>query len=157
ESDESVEEFREHLKHFVRTFLEGTVTVRGILRVVAEALGLRIEDEYADMESWWRGGRSSSIRVVRRLEDAAPMLLGVDRHDERGRGARPAEVTSEPHASDPIDLGPGAVLHLRVDDGPPESVPLPSSGSLEELAAAIAGAVGRPIARVEGRRLRLSS
>src|ERR1044072_1559263 len=32
-ADESVEEFREHLKRYVRTFLEGTVTVQGILRV----------------------------------------------------------------------------------------------------------------------------
>ncbi|MCP4708207.1 MAG: hypothetical protein GY869_06255, partial [Planctomycetes bacterium] len=30
--DESVEEFRQHLKRYIRTFLEGTVTVQGILR-----------------------------------------------------------------------------------------------------------------------------
>ena len=37
--DESVEEFREHLKNYVRTFLDGTATVRGILRVAADTLG----------------------------------------------------------------------------------------------------------------------
>src|SRR5262245_52330480 len=42
--DESVEEFREHLKRYVRTFLEGTVTVQGILRITAETLGLTIAD-----------------------------------------------------------------------------------------------------------------
>src|SRR5215468_5926361 len=39
---ETVEEFREHLKHYVRTFLEGTTTVQGILRISAEALALHI-------------------------------------------------------------------------------------------------------------------
>src|SRR5207244_1450794 len=34
--DELVEQFREHLLRFVRTFLEGTVTVQGILRISAE-------------------------------------------------------------------------------------------------------------------------
>src|SRR4029453_16335577 len=42
---ESVEEFRDHLKRYIRTFLEGTVTVQGILRVTAEALFVRIADE----------------------------------------------------------------------------------------------------------------
>src|SRR2546430_1540799 len=36
--DEDVEEFRAHLKRYVRTFLEGTPTVQGILRLVADAL-----------------------------------------------------------------------------------------------------------------------
>src|SRR5262249_18909276 len=52
-ADESVEEFREHIKRYIRTFLEGTVTVQGILRIVAEALGLRILDQYAEMDTWW--------------------------------------------------------------------------------------------------------
>jgi hypothetical protein len=54
--DEGVEEFREHLKRYVRTFLEGTVTVQGVLRVAAEALGLTIADAPEELESWWRRG-----------------------------------------------------------------------------------------------------
>ena len=42
-ADEDVEEFREHLKRYIRTLLEGTVTVQGLLRVTAEALALRID------------------------------------------------------------------------------------------------------------------
>src|SRR5712691_10171890 len=53
DSLESVEEFREHLKHYVRTFLEGTVTVQGVLRIAAEALGMRIADETEELDRWW--------------------------------------------------------------------------------------------------------
>ena len=49
--DESVEEFRDHLRRYVRTYLDGTVTVQGILRITAEALGLHIEDDALD--TWW--------------------------------------------------------------------------------------------------------
>src|SRR5271169_6045314 len=43
-ADETVEQFRAHLKRYVSTFIDGTVTVQGILRIVAEALDLDIAD-----------------------------------------------------------------------------------------------------------------
>src|SRR5260370_1341365 len=67
--DESVEEFREHLKHYVRTFLEGTVTVQGILRITAEVLGLHIADSNADLSAWWQW-RGSALVTVNARGDA---------------------------------------------------------------------------------------
>src|SRR5258708_39941542 len=52
--DESVEAFRDHLKRYVRTFIEGTVAVQGVLRVAAEALGLLIADSYDELDTWWK-------------------------------------------------------------------------------------------------------
>src|SRR5689334_4614487 len=63
--DETIEEFRDHLKRYVRTFIDGTVTVQGVLRVSAEALGLRIADSYDDLDSWWK--RSEEVLVTTQL------------------------------------------------------------------------------------------
>ena len=59
-ADETVEEFREHLKRYVLTFLDGTVSVQGILRIVAEALGLHISDTYAEMDTDRKSTRLNS-------------------------------------------------------------------------------------------------
>src|SRR5688500_5597043 len=48
--EETVEEFRARLKSHVRTFLEGTTTLGGVLRVAADALGLRTEEA---LDGWW--------------------------------------------------------------------------------------------------------
>src|SRR5579859_192054 len=77
-SDESVEEFRDHLKRYIQTFLDGTVTVQGILRVTAEALGLHIADKYEDMDTWWGRKHDELITVEPRGEDAAKLLFGVE-------------------------------------------------------------------------------
>ena len=74
-ADESAEEFRDHLKRHVRTFLEGTVTVTGLLRVTAEALGLHIEDDALD--TWWTRADPVLVTSTGRGDDAAPLVLGV--------------------------------------------------------------------------------
>lgn len=87
--EESVEEFREHLKRYVRTFLDGTVTVQGILRVTAEALGLHIADAYDQMDTWWTRGNETLITVEPRGDDAARLLFGVDAASVSGQAVRP--------------------------------------------------------------------
>ncbi|HEX8135520.1 MAG TPA: hypothetical protein VF880_19080, partial [Actinomycetes bacterium] len=74
--DESVEEFREHLRRHVRTFLEGTVTVQGTLRVAADALGLRVADADADLDAWWDRPTDLLVDAEPRGEDAAGLVLG---------------------------------------------------------------------------------
>ena len=92
-ADESVEEFREHLKRYIRTFLEGTVTVQGILRVTAEALGLRIAYAYEDMDTWWTRADDGLITVEPRGDDAAELIFGVKVATAAGSPVCPARVT----------------------------------------------------------------
>ncbi len=76
---ESVEEFRDHLKRYVRTFIEGTVTVQGILRITAEALALRINDAPEQMDSWWVRGENSVVTTVEPLGHDALNQLNFEK------------------------------------------------------------------------------
>ncbi|MEZ4664699.1 MAG: hypothetical protein R2911_44770 [Caldilineaceae bacterium] len=91
---EGVEEFREHLKRYIRTFLEGTVTVQGALRITAEALGLHIADDYAELGAWWTRGQPDDELVTVELpgHDAAPNLLGTDSLITHGVAETSAQV-----------------------------------------------------------------
>lgn len=113
--DESVEEFREHLKRYIRTFLEGTVTVQGILRVTAEVLGLPLADAYSDMDTWWT--RDSDALLIRspRRDNAAELLLGVRSLTVRGRAAQPAQVIGTVDLTNGVDLRDTPILSLEID------------------------------------------
>lgn len=138
-SDESVEEFREHLKRYIRTFLEGTVTVQGILRVTAETLGLRIADDYADLDTWWTRDKDQLLTIERRRDDAAELVLGVEAATVTGSPARPAQVTGEVDLGGGVDLRDVAMLRLKVNDEDPVEVNLaqdsedPASVQLNEI------------------------
>lgn len=138
-SDESVEEFREHLKRYIRTFLEGTVTVQGVLRVTAETLGLRIADDYADLDTWWTRDEGELLTIERRGDDAAELVLGVEAATMTGSPARPAQVTGKVDLSGGVDLRDIAMLHLRVNDEDPVRVNLaqgiedPASVQLDKI------------------------
>lgn len=142
--DEGVEEFREHLKRYVRTFLEGTVTVQGILRVTAEALGLTIEDTYEELDTWWRRDAEVLTTFEARGDDAAENLFGVASANVRGDGARPAQVVGTVDLSAGVDLRRSSILRLEVDGNAPVDVDLvagagdPERVSLDEVAAAVA-------------------
>ncbi|WP_305041911.1 hypothetical protein [Geoalkalibacter sp.] len=161
--DESVEEFRIHLKRYIRTFLEGTVTVQGALRITAEALALNIADDYAQMDGWWR--RPGEILVTREplRGDAANLVLGVTQALALGRDAEAAGFTGAPDLSAGADLRTNGTLHLAVDGAPPLSVDLRAGAldaaavTLDELRDAINTALGASIAQHDGRRLRLAS
>jgi hypothetical protein len=113
--DESVEEFREHLKRYIRTFLEGTVTVQGILRVTAEALGLRIADAYEDLETWWTRDTDEVITLYPRGDDAANRILGVKAVQVGGEAAQPARVIGTVDLRDGVDLRGAFRLSLGVN------------------------------------------
>jgi len=154
-SDEAVEAFREHLKRYIRTFLEGPVTVRGILRVTAEALGLPIDDESPDY--WWE---RESDRLISRLPlgcDAARQVLGIPRAEASGEPERPATVVGRVDLSGGIHLSPSAMLHLAVDDAPVTAIPLAGLTTLEALVAVIDDALGIPAASHDGHHLILRS
>jgi hypothetical protein len=155
-AEEGIEEFREHLKRYVRTFLDGTVTVQGILRVTAEALGLHIADSYDQMDTWWTRGNDTLTTVEPRGDDAARLLFGVDAASVRGQEAQPARVVGKVDLSSGVDLSGGAKLCLRVDAAPPVDIDLTGFSNLEQIVQAINAKVSG-VAASEGGRLMLRS
>jgi hypothetical protein len=162
-ADETVEEFREHLKRYVRIFLEGTVTVQGVLRVAAESLGLRIKDDYADLDTWWTRESDALINVSTRGDDAALSLLGVETAAVDGHSAQPAQVIGQVDLLGEIGLGEGAVLQLKVDNADAVKIELPQHAQLNVIVQAINDALAAAdpdharVASREGRRLALTS
>jgi hypothetical protein len=155
-ADETVEEFREHLKRYVRTFLQGTVTVQGILRVVAEALGLHITDEYADMDTWWTRYDDALVTTTRRGDDAAELLFGAEWIEAAGQPDRPAQVVGPEFPGGEVDLAGAQALRLKVDGTAAVPIDLPAHATLPEIVAAINNQV-TGVARLEGSRLVLAS
>jgi hypothetical protein len=82
--DETVEDFRAHLKRYVRTFLEGTPTVQGILRLTAEALALLIADSYEQMDAWWTRPDDALVSVEPQGDNASDLLFATTALTARG-------------------------------------------------------------------------
>lgn len=161
--DESVEEFREHLLRYIRTFLEGTVTPQGILRVTAEVLALRIADRYEELDSWWKRAEPELLSVEGRGDDATLSVLGLREGLVGGRDAYPAQVVGAVDLAAGVDLRAAKMLRLKLDGGAAVAIDLsagvddPAAVSLAELLTVIDSAVGAPVASAAGARLILSS
>jgi hypothetical protein len=162
-SAESVEEFRDHLKRYVRTYLEGTVTVQGILRVVAEVLGLQIADDYKELDAWWTRRDDGLTTIEPRGDDAARNVFGVESAIVNGEPTRPAFFNGNIDLSGGVNLSGASVLHLKIDDDAPVEIDLAAKLSktagvtLDEIKEAINTTLGASIATHDGRFLRLSS
>ena len=156
-SDESVEEFRDHLKRFIRIFIEGTVTVQGILRVAAEALNLQIADEYEQMDTWWTRDGDTIIKVAPRGDDAARLLFGVDSAEVTGQPARPASIAGRIDLSRGVDLGSSTILSVKVDASAPKQIDLAGLTALEAITNKINETLGVTVAGHDGRHLILAS
>jgi hypothetical protein len=162
-AEESVEEFREHLKRYVRTFLDGTATVQGILRVTAEALGLHIADEPAALDAWWLYRDPARLSREPSGDDAARLLLGTDSLVVSGEAARAAAISGSVDLGAGVDLRGAARLRIQVDAAPAMAIDLATAGpdpaalTLDEIRQAINTAVALPIAGHDGRTLTLHS
>jgi hypothetical protein len=162
-SDESIEEFREHLRRYIRTFLEGTVTVQGIVRIVAEALGLHINDQYHDMDTWWQRRSDELIERVPRGDDALSLLFAAEAITATGRSSQPARITSQADLSAGVDLRGAGMLRMQVDAAAPITVDLltqadnPAQVTLQQIVDAIRATPGAPIADHDQGYLTLSS
>lgn len=160
DSLESVEEFREHLKHYVRTFLEGTVTVQGVLRISAEALGLRIADETESLDRWWTR-RRDEIVIVEPREDDASGQLRFERQLARGVPERPAQVIGTVNLKDGIDVTGPSILRLRIDGADQDEIDLaqrlalPAHLSLQQIVEKINEDPRPQIATADHSRLKL--
>ncbi len=157
--DEDVEAFRAHLKRYVRTFLQGTVTVQGLLRICADALGLEIADDELDV--WWRRPHDAITITRARLDDAATLVFGAAPLSARGSDPLPAAVRG-PDLGAGVDVRAAGRLLVAVDGEAATEVDLtgvPDAAAAKptELAAIIAAAVPSIEATVQGGRLRLAS
>src|SRR5687767_14131059 len=151
---ETVEEFREHLKRYVRTFLQGTVTVQGILRITAEALGLRIADEPPALDRWWTRDRDS-VAIVAARGNNATAQFNFDRLSASGSPALPAQVTGTVNLSAGIDLTDANILRLKVN-GSLEEITLPETVlSLPEIVDLVNQAPGNAVASRDDDHLKL--
>ncbi|MGB9366928.1 MAG: hypothetical protein WCE79_13045 [Xanthobacteraceae bacterium] len=156
--DETIEEFRAHLKRYIRTFIEGTVTVRGVCRIVAEALGLIIADDYSQLDTWWNRSRHAALTTIDHAgDDAATLLFGVPAVALRGAAARAAELIGTVDLSTPVDLRGHSRLRFAVNGGAPATFDLapllgdPAAATLDEIVAALASADGAVALAQHGR------
>lgn len=139
--DETVEGFRAHLKRYVRTFIEGTTTVRGIFRITAEALGLTIADDQLD--TWWDRASGPLLTTIEAAgDDAATLLFGLAAAVVRGTAARPAGFLGTVDLSRPIDLRGRSMLSVAIDGAAPVTTDLaalldPAAADLPALVSAI--------------------
>jgi len=139
--DETVEDFRAHLKHYVRTFLDGTPTVQGILRVTAEALGLVTADSYDQLDTWWKRTSDALTTNENRGDDASGMLFSV--LQARGDDATAAYFAGTTDLSAGVDLRNASVLSLKIDGNATATFDLapmvgdPSKASLNKIIDAI--------------------
>jgi hypothetical protein len=144
--DESVEGFRAHLKRYVRTFIDGTTTVRGIFRITAEALGLVIADDQLD--TWWDRASGPLLRTTEAAaDDAATLLFGTASAMVRGTAAQPAGFLGAADLSRPLDLRGRSLLSVAVNGAAAVTTDLaasldPAAADLGALVAAIGGIAG---------------
>ncbi|HET9179985.1 MAG TPA: hypothetical protein VFQ24_16645 [Terriglobia bacterium] len=162
--DEDVEEFRAHLKRYVRTFLEGTPTVLGILRVAAEALGLVIQDSYNQLDPWWKRDGDTLTTVEPQGDDALDLLFESLVLTAQGSPAQAARIQGMVDLSGKIDLRPSSKLALQIDATPPVILDLvslvadPAAASVTDLVDAINSKFPSKIAfSRDGKRLLLQS
>jgi hypothetical protein len=163
DSEESVEEFRDHLKRYVRTFIDGTVTVQGILRITAEALGLHIADDYTQMDTWWTRPSDAFTSVVARGEDAAHLLFGVDAAAVSGQPLSSASITGTKNLSGGVDLRGASIMRISVDGAAAVDVDCAQDAGnhaavqLNEIKNAISTKLGSLIVSDDGQFLTLTS
>jgi hypothetical protein len=162
--DESVEEFREHLLRYVRTFLEGTVTVQGILRVTAEVLGLHIEDANDQLDAWWTRDAPDLVTHEPNGADAATTLLGVPAALAEGSDPSAAAITGLVPLAGTLDLTATPLLWIARDGAGATPVDLTSAAAdphavtpAEVVDALNAAFPGTNLAEIVDGRLRLSS
>ena len=159
--DESVEEFRDHLQRYVKTFLDGTVTVRGLLRITAEALGLHIDDDALD--TWWERPDPVLVTAAPRGADAASRVLGVPAVRRVGHDPLPAVLDGDVDLRTGVDLRVADRLWIARDGHGALPVDLtvggdPASVRADQIADAINTGLGlTDFATVVDGRLRLTS
>ncbi len=158
-ADESAEEFRDHLKRYVRTSIEGTVTVEGILRVTAENLGLHISDS---LDAWWAREEDDLTTKETRSDDAFQAIFKVKSAASYGSPKRPAKLSGKIDRNRGVDLVDFPMLCLKIDEDSPVLIDLtkkaidPARVMPEEIRDAIEEKL-KGVASIEGGSITLIS
>jgi len=158
--DEGVEEFRAHLKRHVQTFLGGTVTVRALLRIAAEALALDIDD--AHLDPWWRRQGTDLVTTAPDGRDAAALVFGPPAV-ATGRDAADAIVVGSADLTDGVDVRSAPFLRLASESGATTVIDLGTATAHPErldgadVLAAVQAAAPWVASSLADGRLRLSS
>lgn len=109
--DEDVETFRMHLKSYIQSYLRGTATPPGILRLAASTLALSLEEDLEPAP----GDRHPLVELHPRGDDAAVRLLGFRTGEARGNPPAPARLVGTRDLSKTIELGDARELLLSID------------------------------------------
>jgi hypothetical protein len=155
--DEDVETFRTHLKSYVRTYLQGSATIRGVLRLAASTLALSIEDELEPQP----GDPLFLVDTIQPGDDATFKLFGFKAAEVHGIPPAPAQLVGQRDLSGGVDLSGGSTLQLAIDRDNIATVDVagrdPKATSLWEIARKINAALGIPAASHDGHTLELTS
>jgi hypothetical protein len=165
---QTVEEFRTHLKQYIKTALEGTVTVQGILRTTANNLGLTIADSYDDIDTWWTRQSDSLVTKPHCGNDAAYGLFGEESLVAHGHAATAARIVGLVNLDNPLDLSSSGTfasrtLNIKVNAKAKVSVDLlataanPSAVTSAEIVDAINQAFNAPLAAIQNHKLVLTA
>lgn len=161
--DDGVEEFRERLKRYVRTFLEGTTTVQGLLRITADALGVRIADAHEEIDAWWDRGDEPIVSFSISGADAASALFGSATATRRGKAATTARLAGTVLLDGALDLSSDHLLTLSIDGGAANLIDLsqgagdPAAVDPDHVVARINDEAGSEVATLEADRLVITS
>ena len=163
--DETVEDFRAHIKRYVRTFLEGTPTVQGALRVTAEALGLLIADDYDQMDTWWERAGDALVTVEPQGDDAAALLFAPTALSAAGQASQAARIVGTADLSDGVDVRGSSKLSIGIDSAAAVALDLatllakPAAATVTDIVTAINSALKVQVATAsaDGRHLILLS
>ncbi len=154
--DEDVETFRIHLKHYVRTFLAGSATVGGVIRLAAATLALSVE---ADLEPH-AGDPPFLVDRVPAGDDAAFRLLGFRGGIARGTPATPARLAGARDLAAGVSLAGGSMLQVGVDGDIIATVDVAGDApraTVWDVARRLNAGLGLPVAAHDGHTLTLTA
>ena len=156
-ADEDVETFRTHLKSYVRTYLEGSATPRGVLRLAASTLALSLEEALEPQADDPR----YVVEVSRRGDDATFKLFGFRAGEAHGVPPLPARIVGRRDLSGGTDVREGSFLRFSLDGD--TIIPAHIAGSdpaatdLWEIVRAINAGQSRAIASHDGHAITLTA
>lgn len=156
-ADEDIETFRTHLKSYVRTYLEGSATPRGVLRLAASTLALTLEESLEPQAD----DPHYVLEVSRPGDDAAFKLFGFRAGEAHGAPAEPARIVGRRDLSGGTDVSEGSFLRFSLDGD--TIVPAniagsdPAATNLWEIVRAINAGQSRAIASHDGHAVTLTA
>src|SRR5205085_770617 len=141
----------------IRTYLEGSATLKGVLRLAASTLALSIEDPLEPQP----GDPLYLVDTIHPGDDATFKLFGFKAGEARGVAPAPARLVGGRDLSAGVDLSSGNTLQLAIDGDKIATVDVAGgeaqAASLWDVARRINSALHAPVAAHDGHTLALTS